>query len=135
MIGTGRVYSSGEGHALLGTVGAPLAALVLYRLKSDDLASRLLAGEILALTLDDRDVAVGIAKRQLFVVAVIGAATSATLAVVRELRDDVERMLASDDVTAPAPPWTAGGGGSGSGPAELPLIELGITVGRERGKA
>jgi hypothetical protein len=111
----------------------PLAALVMYRLKSNDLASRLFAGEVLSLTLDDRDVAVGVAKRQLFVVAVIGAATTATLAVVRELRDDVERMLTSDEVAAP-PPWTSGGG-SGSGPAELPLIEFGISVRRERGKA
>ena len=39
----------------------PLAALVMYRLKSDDLAARLFAGEILTLALDDRDVAVGVA--------------------------------------------------------------------------
>jgi hypothetical protein len=109
----------------------PLAALVMYRLKSGDLASRLFAGEILSLTLDDRDVAVGIAGRQLIVVAVLGAST---LALVCELRDDVERMLPKKDVEGP-PPWSGGGGGSGSGPAELPLIELGITVRRERGKA
>jgi hypothetical protein len=113
----------------------PLAALVLYRLKSDDLASRLFAGEIVSLTLDDRDVAVAVAKRQLFVVAVIGAATTATLALVRELRDDVGGMLTSDQVASP-PPWTgSSGGGSGSGPAELQLIEFGISVRRERGKA
>ena len=64
----------------------PLAALVMYRLKSDNLASRLFAGEIISLTLDDRDVAVGVAKRQLFVVAVLGASTRATLALVRDLR-------------------------------------------------
>jgi hypothetical protein len=75
-----------------------------------------------------------VAKRQLFVVAILGASTPATLARVRELRDDVERMLA--DATAEvAPPWTGGTGGSGSGPAELPLVEFGLTVSRERGKA
>ncbi len=112
----------------------PLAALVMYRLKSDDLASRLFTGEIVSLTLDDRDVAVGVAKRQLFVVAVLGAATTAMLGVVEQLRDDVERALPTNEVEVPLP-WTAGSGGSGSGPAELPLIEYGITVRRERAKA
>ena len=112
----------------------PLAALVMYRLKSDDLASRLFGGEIVSLTLDDREVAVGIARRQLFVVAVLEASTPAMIALVRELRDDVARMLSTNEVEPP-PPWSGGRGGSGSGPAELPLIELGITVRRERGKA
>ncbi len=87
------------------------------------------------LTLDDRDVAVGIARRQLFVVAVLGPSPPATLPLVHELRDDVERMLPTRDDVGVPPPWTGGGGGSGSGPAELPLIEFGVTVRRERGKA
>ncbi len=108
----------------------PLAALVMYRLKGEDLAARLFEGEILSLTLDEREVAVGIARRQLFVVAVLGAAQPA---LVRDLRDAVEQLLpVREDVP---PPWSRGNGGSGSGPAELPLIELGITVRRERGKA
>jgi predicted regulator of Ras-like GTPase activity (Roadblock/LC7/MglB family) len=113
----------------------PLAALVMYRLKAADLASRLFAGETISVTLDDRDVAVAVAKRQLFIVAVLEAATDDWLALVRDVRDDVERMLT--DATADIemlPPW-GGSGGSGSGPAELPLIELGITVSRTRGKA
>jgi hypothetical protein len=113
----------------------PLAALVMYRLKSGDLASRLFAGEILSLTLDERDVAVGVAKKQLFVVAVLGVSTPATLDRVRELREDIERMLADSTMDAAIPPWNTGSGGSGSGPAELPLVEFGITVGRELGKA
>ena len=114
----------------------PLAALVMYRLKSEDLASRLFAGEILSLELDDREVAVGIARRQLFVVAVLGASTPSTVELVRDLRDDIELMLPdSSSETGRRPPWSGGAGGSGSGPAELPLIEFGITVRRERGKA
>ena len=113
----------------------PLAALVMSRLKSDDLAARLFAGEIVSLALDDRDVAVGVAKRQLFVVAVLGASTLAQLELVRELRDAVARMLADATGKATAPPWSGSTGGSGSGPAELPLIEFGITVRRDRGKA
>ena len=128
------VDRDGNTVGLAGAIGLdeamPLAALVMYRLREPDLASRLFAGEIIALTLDDRDVAVGVARRQLFVVAVLGASTPATLARVRELREDVAEMLPA--TTYLAPPPGRGGGGSGSGPAELPLIELGITVRREK---
>jgi hypothetical protein len=41
--------------------------------------------------------------------------------------------LSEEDVAMA--PRNGGAGGSGSGPAELPLIEYGIIVGRERGKA
>jgi hypothetical protein len=113
----------------------PLAALVMHRLASDDLAARLFAGEVVALALDDREVAVAIAKRQLFVVAVLGTgATASQLERVRELRDAVARMLADDDAIT-ATPWGGGGGGSGGGPAQLSLVEYGLTVRRERGKA
>jgi hypothetical protein len=138
--GAALVERDGNVVAFAGAVAEeeamPLAAVVMYRLKSGDLASRLFAGEILSLSLDDRDVAVGVAKRQLFVVAVLEASTPATLARVREVREQVERMLAdaTSDVVA-ASPWSGGGGGSGSGPAELPLVEFGITVRGERGKA
>ncbi len=137
LVAAALVDRDGNSVALAGAIAEeeamPLAALVMYRLKSVDLASRLFAGEVLSLALDDRDVAVAVARRQLFVVAVLGDPASAAL--VRALRDDVARMLsdASDDV-APPSPW-GGGGQSGSGPAQLPLIELGITVRRERGKA
>jgi hypothetical protein len=112
----------------------PLVALVMHRLKSDDLSARLFAGEIVSLRLDGRGMAVGVAKRQLFLVAILGAMIPETLELVRELRDEVESMLPDRDVGAP-PPWSGGAGGSGQGPAELPLIELGITVSRNRGKA
>jgi hypothetical protein len=138
LVAAALVDRDGNAHGLAGAIteeeAMPLAALVMYRLKSDDLAPRLFSGEILSLTLDDRDVAVGIAKRQLFVVAVLEASTPAALALVTELRDDVARMLPTNEVEAPLP-RTGGSGGSGSGPAELPLIELGISVRRERGKA
>ena len=137
LVAAALVDRSGNTVGLHGAItdeeSMPLAALVMYRLQSANLASRLFAGEILALTLDDRDVAVGIAKRQLFVVAVLGSSTQ--LALVRELRDDVAGML--DEAIVETPPWGGTGGdrGSGSGPAGLPLIEYGITVARERGKA
>ena len=140
--GAALVDASGHTVSLAGAIAEeeamPLAALVMYRLNSaklGDLASRLFAGEFLSLTLEGREVAVGVAKRQLFVVAVLGANTPAMHQLAHTLRDRVANLLADpgEDLNAP-PPWS-GSGGSSSGPAELPLIELGITVRRERGKA
>lgn len=107
----------------------PLAALVMYRLKSKDLAARLFAGEVISLDLDDRRVAVGVAKRQLFVVAVLGAAP---LDLAYELRDRVANMLADAGGDLEPPPPTRSGGDGGSGPAELQLVELGITIPRAK---
>src|SRR5262249_17529599 len=111
----------------------PLTALVVHRQKSGDLASRLFLGEIVLAALDGRDdiVAVAIAKRQLFVLALLPAASPALVARVGELRDDVARLLGDTRHDAP---WAGGGGSFGSGPANLPVIELGITVPRGRGK-
>lgn len=113
----------------------PLAALVLYRLHSDDLTARLFTGEVLALTLDDRTVAVAIAKRQLFVVAVLREATAALIARVDALRDQVANMLVEHEPHDPPPPHADGGRGGGGGAAELQLVELGITMPRVRPKA
>jgi hypothetical protein len=140
LVAAALVDRNGNAVGLAGAIteeeAMPLAALVMYRLKSDDLAARLFAGEIISITLEDRHVAVGVAKRQLFVVAVLAVSTPTVLDVVRDLRNRVAGMLheTSGEHEIP-PPWSGGGGGSGHGPAELPLIELGITVRRERGKA
>jgi hypothetical protein len=129
--GVALVARNGNVVALAGSIdedeAMPLAALVMHRLEAPDLAARLFAGELLTLALDERDVAVAVAKRQLFVVAVVASSTPDTLRCVRELHASVERMLA-DAMVAPLP--GGGSGSSGSGPAELPL-----SVGRPRGKA
>lgn len=107
----------------------PLAALVMFRLKGEDLTERLFAGEIMSVSIDERDAAVGIAKRQLFVVALLGEVTPARLQLVRTLRDGIARMLATegDEIGEVIPlPW------NDDGPAELPL-DFGITV--RRGQA
>jgi hypothetical protein len=136
--GAALVDRNGNVVALAGSIAEeeamPLVALVMYRLKSGDLASRLFAGEVISLALDERGVAIGVAKRQLFVVVVLGVSTPNTLTRVQELRDAVARILA-DEMASATPPWSRGSGGSESGPAELPLVEFGITVRRERGKA
>lgn len=139
LVAAALVDRHGDTVALAGAIAEeeamPLAALVMYRLKSEGLAARLFGGEILTLDLDGRIVAVAVAKRQLFVVAVLPIASPATSEAVVALRSSVERMLL--DTTSSPPPWSVpgGDGGSGSGPAELPVIELGITVRRDRAKA
>jgi hypothetical protein len=137
LLGAALVDRNGNTVGLAGAIdeeaAMPLVALVLYRLKRDDLSARLFTGEVLHLSLDDRDVAVCIARRQLFVVAILPPSTPGLLARVDELRDDVESILANASGDVPLP-WR-GNGGSGSGPAEIPLIEWGVTVRRERGKA
>jgi hypothetical protein len=105
----------------------PVVSLVLYREKSDDLTTRLFGGEILIRVLEDRAVAVGIAARQLFVVASMPRATPALIAVIEALRASVASALVDS-----APPPPRGNGGSGSGPAGLPLVEYGITVPRRK---
>lgn len=110
----------------------PLVALVLYRLKTPDLSTRLFAGEVLTFDLDGSAVAVAVAKKQLFVVAMLKEATLSSVACVDQLRDSVSRMLYQDTPETTPELW-GGGGGSGSGPAQLPVIEWGVTV--PRGKA
>lgn len=115
----------------------PLAALVMYRLKSDDLAERLFKGEVISLMLDERAVAVAIAKRQLFVVAVHSECTPELRQRTRVIRDCVEQMLSGAEPSASPPFLGGGGGGGGAGPApaESQLIEFGVTVPRVRPKA
>lgn len=138
LIAAALVDHHGTTVGLAGAIGVeeamPLAEAVLQRLDSDHLASRLLAGEIVSLVLDDRHIAVGIAKRRLFVVAVLADSTPAQLELVRDLRYAVGQLLAEATVE-PTPPAHGSGGGSGSGPADLPLVEYGLTVRREHGKA
>jgi hypothetical protein len=130
---------NGNTVALAGSIAEeeamPLAAIVLHELKGDELAARLFEGEVLSARLGDRAVAVAVARRQLFVVAVLPAISPAALERVRAIRDRVAAMLADETDEDIPPPRTGGGGGGGAGPAELPLIELGVTAKRPRAKA
>ncbi len=112
----------------------PLAGLVVNRADSHDLIGRMFGGEMIELSLEERDVSIGIAGRRVFVVVVLGAAREATREIATRLRNEVSQLLSW--VQADLPGWTHGSGGSSSGPAELPVIELGVTVKRrEPGKA
>jgi hypothetical protein len=111
LVAAALVDRNGDTVALAGPISdeeaMPLAALVMYRLKSPDLSSRLFGGEVVSVALDDRDVAVGVAQRQLFVVAIFDDSTGANLDRVRELRDQVAEMLVTDTVDVTLP-WRGG---------------------------
>lgn len=100
----------------------PVVALVLYREKSDDLSARLFEGELLVRELEDRAVVVGIAARQLFVVAAMTSATPELIEVVEQLRATVAKALVNDELV-PLPPAPASSNGSPA-PAELSVVDL-----------
>jgi hypothetical protein len=110
-----------------------IAAVVTRRLRSPDLLGRMLDGELMPSSLDAREVRIGIAARCVFIVAVLGQDSAASCRAADELRADVERMVSEARARPGAPPPLRGGsGGSSSGPAELPVIEVGVTVRRNR---
>jgi len=139
LVAAALIEGDGTAVAFAGAITAdevrPLAAFVIYRSARDDVGARLLAGEIISLALDSRDVALGIAARKLIVVAVLATSSAAQLALVESLRDDIARLLSDRSREGSAPPPPNAAGGSGSGPADLQLVEFGITVPRNRGKA
>jgi hypothetical protein len=133
------------------------------RLRSPDLLDRMLEGEMVTSSLDDREVSIGIAGRCVFVVVVLtpglnlsriqsgrsrqrrqrqGLALEPGLdlsslsrmwgIVVDDLRVEVEQMISSSraNFSGSRPPGAPSSGGSSSGPAELQLIEFGVTVPR-----
>jgi hypothetical protein len=94
-------------------------------LEDDNVLESLLRGALGVLALGDTlSTVVAIAKRELYVVAMVADSADTTIDTVRELRDRVALVL-------PDPP--RGSGASGAGPAELQVVELGITVPRRVG--
>jgi len=108
-----------------------IAGLVTGRLRNPDLLDRMLEGEMVTSSLDDREVSIGIAGRCVFVVVVLAPNLDLSLAV-DALRVEVEQMISSSraNFSRSRPPGAPSSGGSSSGPAELQLIEFGVTVPR-----
>jgi hypothetical protein len=105
-----------------------LAAHATRSVRSPDLLQRMLAGEMLATSLDDREASIGIAAGCVFFVVVFPRERAAmSLVAVDELRADIEEMVRDAKAATREPP-PGGRGGSSSGPAELPVVELGVTV-------
>src|SRR3954469_11917801 len=105
-----------------------IAAVVTRRLRIPDLLNRVLKGEMVTSSLDDREVSIGIAARCVFIVVVLCGDPERSRRLVDDLRRDVEQIIRVERSRSfvPRPP----SGGSSSGPAELPVIELGVTVRR-----
>jgi hypothetical protein len=77
---------------------------------------------VLSLGREELSVVVAIAKRQMYVIAMVTDSADATIETVRALRDRVARLLPD----RPRDP-----GASGAAPAELQVTEFGITVRRK----
>jgi hypothetical protein len=130
LVGAALLDHEGDVIALAGTL-QPLevrliAGVIMRRFESDDLRARLLAGEIMQLDLDGRELAVGIAAKRAFVVVELEQGAAA-----REHAADLQREAARviREMLAAGSAWLAPeGGGSSSGPAGLPVIEWGVTV-------
>jgi hypothetical protein len=99
-----------------------LANLVAL-LEGDDVLTSLLRGALGVLPLGDDELStvVAVAKRELYVIAMVTDSAETTVDAVRELRDRVAQLL-------PDPPEGASGA-----PAELQVVELGTTVNRRLG--
>ena len=100
---------------------ATAAAAIDQIAKSDD-RTRMMAGEQVTAMLDDQAVTVAIVEQCVFVIAIQGPDVDRSGIATSALRHDVERMIREVKTRGFAPP--SGSGGSSSGPAELPLIEL-----------
>ena len=108
-----------------------IAAVVANYMRSPDHLTQMLDGEVLESSLDERLIEIAIAARCVFVVTV----PSRQLRVLRfasDFRSAVERVIseARSDFSG-ARSLQAGSGGSSSGPAQLPLVEWGVTVRRK----
>lgn len=148
-----------DAAAILDAKGTPLAlagdidreqarALVAHatsQARTPELRAQLLAGELLTLSLGerehgdarealaDRDARVGIAARCVFFVAVMPREPAAiSPSAIDELRADIERRIRDARSAASTPPAPGSGGSDGapSGSGELPVVEIGVTARR-----
>jgi hypothetical protein len=113
--------SEGKPFAVAGALdddeARAVAALVTGRLRSPDLLDRMLEGEMLTSSLDDREVSIGITGRCVFVVVVLAPDLDLSRAV-DGLRVEVEQMISSSlaNFSGSRPPGAPSSGGSSSGP-------------------
>lgn len=110
-----------------------IGMILTGRMREADRLARMLDDQVLTSPLGEREITIGIAANCVFVVAVrnpVGRALAFD-----GFRSFVERLI--NDARARVPgsrPPLGGSGGSSSGPAELPVVEWGVTVPR-RGRS
>jgi len=110
-----------------------IGMMIARPLQEPDPLARMLDGAMLVSPLDERVVLVGIAGRCVFVAAVLHEDSRSQRALANEFRDDIERAISVARAHYPAVrPGSPSSGGSSSGPAGLPVIEIGVTVRRNR---
>ena len=109
-----------------------IAAVISNCMRSSEVLSRMLDGELVESALDTRVIRIGIATRCVFVVVVPSLQLHGPPGAAENFRFEVERLIskAREDFEG-ARLLRAGSGGSSSGPAELPLLEWGITIPRK----
>jgi hypothetical protein len=109
-----------------------IATHALRQARTTSLRDRMLRGELVAASLGENQAHIGIAARCVFFV-VVSPRDPATISLdtVNELRSNIEAIVqhARFGVAKSHRPPT-GSGGSSSGPAELPVVEVGVTVRR-----
>ena len=129
--------AEGEALAMTGAFDADqaraISAVATWRVTSPGMIDRMLRGELVTSVLGGREASIGIAAGSVFFVVVFGQDLAATsLVAVDELRADIEHMLGEASAllagTSVGAPPSSSSGGSSSGPAELPVIEIGVTV-------
>jgi len=126
--------SEGRLLALAGDLDAnETRAVAAFANRDSDDRSRLMNGDVLDASIDDQPARVAIAA-SVWIVMVFPRDPSELQRVVDRLRMQCDQIVAManeesarDDIL---PPPSSSGGGSSSGPAELPLVEVGITVRR-----
>ena len=127
----------GKPLVLAGDLGPDEArAVAAFATRESELRSRLMNGEVLDASLGDRQALVAVAAKSVLIVVVFPREPGKVQpGVVDRFRIQCDLIVAranEGSSDGDMPPPSSSGGGSSSGPAELPLIELGITVPRGR---
>jgi hypothetical protein len=118
--------------ALDGVEARAIAAVITNCMRSPDVLTRMLDGELVESALDVRVIRIGIAARCVFVVVVPSPQLRGPQGASENFRFEVERLIsdARRDFSGTRSP-RVGSGGSSSGPAELSVVEWGVTIPRK----
>jgi hypothetical protein len=118
--------------ALDGVEARAISAVITSCMRSQGVLARMLDGELIESALEERVIGIGIAARCVFVVAVPNRELNGPQGALNDFRFRVERLIsdARADFSGSRSP-SVGSGGSSSGPAELPVVEWGVTIPRK----
>jgi len=127
---------NGNTLALIGALddveARAISAVITSCMRSPDVLTRMLDGELVDSSLDERVIGFGIAARCVFVVMVPNRQLNGPQGASENFRFQVDKLIsdARADFSGANSP-RVGSGGSSSGPAELPVVEWGVTIRRK----